>query len=45
MKNPNRLMEDEFEEWLEKCPNEWLRIDANKDSSSFLFYRRDGEED
>ena len=40
MKNPNRLMEDEFEEWLEKCPNEWLRIKNDMQSkrcSTFLY--------
>ena len=45
MKNPNRLMEDAFEEWLEKCPNKWLRIDANKDSNTFVFYREDEEDE
>ena len=39
-----RLMEDEFLEWLDKCPNEWLRIAADKESNTYLFYRKNEED-
>ena len=39
-----RLMEDEFLEWLDKCPNNWLRIASDKDSNTYCFYRKNEEE-
>lgn len=45
MKDPNRLMEEEFQEWLKKCPNNWVRLESDKDSNTYRFYRKDGEED
>ena len=45
MKDPNRLMEKEFQQWLDKCPNNWVRLESDKDSNTYRFYRKDGEED
>ena len=45
MRDPNRLMEKEFQQWLAKCPNNWVRLESDKDSNTYRFYRKDGEED
>lgn len=45
MKDPNRLMEKEFHQWLNECPNKWVRLESDKDSNTYRFYRKDGEED
>ena len=41
--NSLHLMEDEFLEWLDKCPNDWLRIASDKDSNTYCFYRKNEE--
>ena len=44
---PNsQLMDDEFHDWLEKCPNNWVRLAIEEDTNSCLsatykFYRND----
>ena len=38
--NPS-LMEDEFHDWLEQCPNSWVRLAVDDDSSTYKFYRKD----
>ena len=38
--NPS-LMEDEFHDWLSQCPNNWVRVAVDKDSSTYMFYRND----
>ena len=45
VKDPNRLMEAEFHKWLDKCPNNWVRLESDKDSNTYRFYRKDVEED
>ena len=35
------LMEDEFHDWLEQCPNSWVRLAVDNDSSTYKFYRND----
>ena len=45
MKDPNRLMEDEFNDWLNKCPNDYVRLESDKDSNTYRFYRKDVKED
>ena len=45
MKDPNRIMEDEFNDWLNKCPNNFVRLESDKDSNTYRFYRNDVEED
>jgi len=39
-----RLMDDEFLEWLDKCPNDWLRIASDNESNTYCFYRKNEEE-
>jgi len=36
---------DEFHDWLSQCPNNWVRLAVDKDSSTYMFYRNDDEED
>ena len=38
------LMEDEFHDWLSQCPNSWIRLDADDDSSTYKFYRNNDDE-
>ena len=45
MKDPNRLMEKEFHKWLDKCPNDWIRLKSDEDSNTYSFFRKDVEED
>ena len=45
MKDPNRIMENEFNDWLSKCPNDFVRLGSDKDSNTYRFYRKDVEED
>ena len=45
----SQLMDDTFHEWLEKCPNNWVRIDIEQGkepgedikciSATYKFYR------
>ena len=37
MKDPNRLMEKEFHKWLDKCPNDWIRLKSDEDSIFIAF--------
>ena len=47
----SQLMDDTFHDWLEKCPNNWIRIDIEQDkepgenikciSATYKFYRND----
>ena len=39
------LMETEFHDWLDQCPNSWVRLAVDDDSSTYKFYRKDNEED
>ena len=39
-----RLMENEFLEWLDKCPNKWLRIASDNESNTYCFYRKNEED-
>ena len=39
------LMEHEFHDWLEKCPNNWVRLAADNDSSTYKFYKNDNDDD
>ena len=43
MKDPNRLMEEEFHAWLDKCPNDWLRLESDEESNTYKFYRKNDE--
>ena len=45
MKDPNRVMENEFNDWLNKCPNDFVRLASDKDSNTYKFYRKEVEED
>ena len=36
---------DRFYEWLNECPNEWERTSFDKDSSTYVFYCNDDEEE
>ena len=38
-------MNDRFYEWLNECPNQWIRSSFDKDSSTYVFYCNDDEED
>ena len=45
---PNQhLMDDLFHDWLEKCPNNWVRLDIDQDSATYKFYKNDigGDDD
>ncbi len=44
MTNDPSLMEDEFHDWLSQCPNNWVRLDADNDSSTYKFYRNDDDD-
>ncbi len=39
------LMEQEFHDWLDQCPNSWVRLAADNDSSTYKFYRKDNDDD
>jgi len=39
------LMDDEFHNWLDKCPNNWVRLSSDNDSSTYKFYRLDKDDD
>ena len=32
-------MEDSFHDWLDNCPNNWVRIESNDESSTYKFYK------
>ena len=38
------LMEQEFHEWLNQCPNNWVRLAADSESSTYRFYRNEEED-
>tara|TARA_A100001035_G_scaffold215768_1_gene175593 strand:- start:29 stop:202 length:174 start_codon:yes stop_codon:yes gene_type:complete len=42
--NPS-LMEEEFHDWLDQCPNSWVRLAADNDSSTYKFYRKDNDDE
>ncbi len=44
MTNDPSLMEDEFHDWLDQCPNSWVRIAIDEDSATYKFYRNDDDE-
>ena len=44
MTNDPSLMEDEFHDWLDNCPNSWVRLANDEDSATYKFYRRDNDE-
>ena len=39
------LMEHEFHDWLDQCPNSWVRLAVDNDSSTYKFYRKDDDDD
>ena len=39
------LMDDEFHNWLENCPNNWVRLASDDNSSTYKFYRHDENDD
>ena len=41
----NSLMEESFDDWLDQCPNNSVRLAADDESSNYKFYREDQEED
>ena len=38
------VMSDEFLEWLDQCPNQWLRIEDSEGSVTYLFYKGDDDD-
>lgn len=36
-------LNDSFHKWLAECPNEWVRVTYDKDSSTYMFYRNDDQ--
>ena len=38
------LMEDDFHDWLDQCPNSWVRLACDEDSSTYKFYRKDDDQ-
>ena len=44
MTNDPGLMEDEFYAWLSQCPNNWVRLAIDKDSSTYMFYKEDDDD-
>jgi len=44
MSNNPGLMEPEFRDWLDQCPNNWVRLAADDDSSTYKFYRKDTDD-
>lgn len=42
--NPS-LMEESFHDWLDNCPNSWVRIQADNESSTYKFYRNTESDD
>lgn len=53
----SQLMDDKFHDWLEKCPNDWVRLDIEQGkepgenvkciSATYRFYRKEigGDDD
>lgn len=39
------LMDNEFHDWLDKCPNNWVRLSSDDDSSTYKFYRHDNDDE
>ena len=44
MTNNPSLMEPEFHDWLDQCPNNWVRLAADDDSATYKFYRNDTDD-
>ena len=36
-------MNDEFFDWLEKCPTEWRLTDTEEETREYIFYNNDEE--
>ena len=41
MTNNPSLMDSEFHDWLDQCPNNWVRLASDKDSFTYMFYIKD----
>ena len=39
------LMEENFHDWLQQCPNNWVRLAADNESSTYKFYGNGEEEE
>ena len=37
-------MTNEFYEWLDQCPVEWIRVEHNSESITYKFYVPDDDE-
>ena len=44
MTNDQSLMETEFQDWLDQCPNSWVKLAADDDSSTYKFYRNNDDD-
>ena len=44
MTNNPSLMDSEFHDWLDQCPNNWVRLASDKDSSTYMFYKKDDDD-
>ena len=44
MTNDPSLMDNEFHDWLDQCPNNWVRLAVDKDSSTYMFYKKDDDD-
>ena len=38
------LMETELIDWQDQCPNSWIRLAADDDSSTYKFYRNNDDD-
>ena len=45
MTNDPSLMDNEFHDWLDQCPNNWVRLAVDKDSSTYMFYKKDDDDE
>ena len=43
MTNDPSLMDNEFHDWLDQCPNNWVRLAFDEDSSTYMFYKKDDD--
>lgn len=37
-------LSDEFLDWLNQCPNQWLRLEDTEDSITYIFYKDKNDE-
>jgi hypothetical protein len=38
-------VDDQFLDWLDQCPNKWLRIEEEPGAVTYVFYKNDEDED